>query len=126
MRPKTIVLFERFYLLAILIEMVRIAAQGRLLAQSSLADMSIRIAAVGISLLLVLLTSRRRKWIAGVLLAALFMIGLPVVSTLFQPGVDVPAAAFIFLQIILQIAAIALLVAPASRAWFADRTPAGN
>jgi len=124
MRPKTIVMFEQFYLLAILIEVVRIALQWQLLTQSSSPDVWLRIAAVAISLLLVVLASRRRKRVAGLLLAALFVIGLPVVTSLFQPGVDTATAAFIVIQLLLQRVAIAMFLAPASRAWYRGDAPA--
>lgn len=119
MRPKTIMWFEQLYLLAILIEMVRIALQWQLLTQSSSGDIWVRVAAVAISVLLVVLASRRRKRIAGLLLAALFVIGLPIVATLFQPGVDMATSTFIVIQVVLQAVAIAMFFAPASRAWYA-------
>ncbi|MFC3712446.1 hypothetical protein ACFOMD_07690 [Sphingoaurantiacus capsulatus] len=120
MRPKTIMLFEQLYLLAILVEVVRIALQWQL-AASAPADVWIRIAAVVISLALVLLASRARKRIAGIVLAALFVIGLPTVATVFQAGLDTASKAFIVVQVVLQAAAILLFFAPASRAWYAGR-----
>lgn len=116
MRPKPIVRFEHLYLAAIAIEVVRVAIDWPLL-QSSASDLWVRLASIGVSLLLLLLTSRRRKLVAGVLLAALFVIGLPMISTVFQPGAEPLSAAIIVIQIALQAVALMLLFTPPSRAW---------
>ena len=124
MRPRSIILFERLYLLAIAIEVGRVAIEWPLLLQASASDHWVRVASIGLSLLLVLLTSRRRKRIAGIVLAALFVIGLPMISTVFQPGMAMSSAAIIMVQIALQAVALALMFTPASRAWFAGRDEA--
>lgn len=118
MRPKSIILFERLYLLAIAIEVVRIAIQWPQIVQSSSADLSGRILAVGLSLLFLLLASRRNRWWAALILAGLFVIGLPMASYVFSPGYDPLTAAIIAIQIALQAAALMLILKPDSRAWF--------
>lgn len=123
MRPRSIILFERLYLAAIAIEVGRVAIEWPLLLQASASDRWVRVAAIGVSLLLLLLTSRRRKRIAGIVLAALFVIGLPMISTVFQPGIALSNAAIVVVQIGLQAVALALLFTPGSRAWF-DMKPA--
>lgn len=123
MRPRSIILFERLYLAAIAIEAVRVAIEWPLLLQASASDQLMRVGSIGVTLLLLLLTSRRRKRIAGVVLAALFVIGLPMIATVFQPGIAPSSAAIVVVQIALQAVALALLFTPASRAWF-DAKPA--
>ena len=119
MRPRSIVNFERLYLLAIGIEAARVALDWPLLTQSSASEAWVRVASIVVSLLLVLLTSRRRKRAAGIVLAALFAIGLPMVATALQPDVALSSAATVLIQVALQAIALVLLFLPASRAWFA-------
>lgn len=118
MRPKSIIAFERLYLLAILIEVARIAQQWPLLTQLSGADLWGRILAVGLSLLFLLLASRRHRWWAALVLAGLFVFGLPMVGYVFSPGYDPLTAGIILLQIALQAVALILMLTPDSRAWF--------
>ena len=126
MRPKSIVNFERLYLAAIAVEVGRVAIEWPLLLQASASDQWVRVAAIGITLLLVFLTSRRRSRVAGLILAALFVIGLPMVATIFQPGVSPAISVAVGAQLVLQAVALALLFTPASRAWFdgKDEAPA--
>lgn len=124
MRPRSIILFELLYLAAIAIEVGRVAIEWPLLLQSSASDQWVRLASIGVSLLLVLLTARRRGRMAGLILAALFVIGLPMVATVFQPGADPATSVAVAVQLLLQAAALALLFKPASRAWFAARDEA--
>lgn len=119
MRPRSIMLFERLYLLAIAIDIARVAGDLPLLMRASSSDGWIRVVSVLASLLLVLLASRRRHRWAGLILGALFVIGLPMVATVLQPGTPFEASAVIVAQVVLQAAALAFLIAPASRAWFA-------
>ena len=121
MRPKSIVLFERLYLAAIAIEVVRFAIEWPLLLRASASDQWVRVAAIGVSLLLVLLTSRRRRRMAGLVLAGLFVIGLPMVAELFRPGVAPTIAVAVAAQLLLQAVALVLLFRPESRAWFAGK-----
>ena len=121
MRPNSIMLFERLYLLAIAIEVGRLAIEWPLLLQSSASDRWVRAAAIGLSLLLLLLTSRRRKRMAGVVLAALFVIGLPMLATVFRPGVEPSSTVVVVIQMALQAVALALLFTPASRSWLVPR-----
>lgn len=123
MRPKSIVSFERLYLLAIAIEVVRFALEWPRLLHATASDQWVRVASIVVSLLLVLLASRRRRRIAGLVLAALFVIGLPMIAAIFQPGTDLLSSVSIGLQVLLQAAALALLFRPDSRAWFAGRGP---
>ena len=125
MRPRSIVLFERLYLLAITIEIARAASDWPQLTQTSSPDRWVRLASILVSLLLVLLASRRRRRWAGLILGALFVIGLPMVTTVLQPGTLFETSAVIVAQILLQAAALAFLIAPASRAWFVG-TPAAE
>ena len=119
MRPRSIVLFERLYLLAIAIEIARAAGDWPLLMQTSSPDIWVRLASILASLLLVLLASRRRHRWAGLVLGALFVIGLPMVTMVLQPSTPFETSAVIVVQIVLQAAALAFLIAPTSRAWFA-------
>lgn len=119
MRPRSIALFERLYLLAIAIEIARTVSDWPQLMLTSSPDRWVRIASILVSLLLVLLASRRRHRWAGIVLGALFVIGLPMVTTVLQPGTPFETSAVIVAQILLQAVALAFLVAPASRAWFA-------
>ena len=121
MRPKSIVYFEWLYLAAIAIEAVRVAIEWPLLLQASASDQWVRVVSVAVSLLLVLLTARRRSRVAGLILAALFAIGLPMVATVFQAGIDLATSAAIVAQLALQAVALAQLFRPASRAWFDGR-----
>lgn len=118
MRPRLIILFERLFLSAILIEVVRLLLVWPELAQASDAAVAGRIAAVLISLLLLFLTSRRASRIAGLILAAMFAIGLPIVAELRWEGLSTLT---LVLQILLQTVALALLFTPESRNWFAAR-----
>ena len=120
MRPRSIVRFERLYLLAIAIEIARAAGDWPQLMQTSSPDAWVRLASILVSLLLVLLASRwRRRW-AGLALGALFVIGLPMVTTVLQPRTPLETSAVIAAQILLQAVALAFLIAPASRAWLAS------
>lgn len=123
-RPKSIIWFERLYLLAIAIEIVRIAIDAPLLMQALGVDLWVRIGGVGLSLLLLLLASRRGKRSTGLLLGALFVIGLPMVTQAFAPGMSPVNVAAIIAQLLLQTVALAMMLAPSSRAWFA--TPAAE
>lgn len=124
MRPRSIMLFERLYLLAIAIEMVRAASDWPQLVQPSSPDRWVRPASILVSLLLVLLASRRRHRWAGLVLGALFVIGLPMVATVLRPGQLLETSAVIVMQVVLQALALAFLIAPASRAWFAGASVA--
>lgn len=126
MRPRSIILFERLYLAAIAIEVGRVAIEWPLLLQASASDRWVRVASIGLSVVLVLLTSRRRRRVAGLILAALFVIGLPMVASVFQPGVDAATLIAVAVQLVLQAVAIALLFRPPSLRWFAgtDEAPA--
>lgn len=119
MRPRSIALFERLYLLAIAIEIARAAGDWPQLMLTSSPDRWVRIASILVSLLLVLLASRRRHRWAGLVLGALFVIGLPMVATVLQPGLPFETSAVVLAQVLLQAIALGFLVAPASRAWFA-------
>lgn len=118
MRPRSIILFERLYLAAIAIEVVRVAADWSLLLQSSASDRWVRLIAIAVSLSLVLLAARRRRRVAGWILAALFVIGLPIAAELFGPGVAPGTVAAGVAQLLLQAAALVLVFKPDSRAWF--------
>ena len=118
-QPRSIMLFERLYLLAIAIELVRIAQQWPLLVQSSGSDFWGRIVAVALSLLLLLFASRRRKRGAGLMLAALFVIGLPMISYVLDPGMDPLNVGITVVQLALQGVALGLMFTPSSRSWFA-------
>jgi len=120
MRPKAIATFEWLYMLTILMEIVSIALNWSQLNIGPAADRWGRLAAVVISVLLVLLVSRWRIRVAAVVLAALFVIGLPLVAGAFAVSAAttlVPLAA----QILLQVAAFAMLLRPESRAWLSGR-----
>ena len=118
MRPKSIIAFERLYLLAIFIELVRIGMQWPLLVKSSGVDLWGRVLAVGLSLLFLLLASRRRHWWAALVLAGFFVFGLPMAGYVFKPGTAASTAATIILQLALQAAAIVMMITAASREWF--------
>lgn len=120
MRPSSITAFERLYLVAILIEVARIGAQWPLLLQSSGLALWGRILAVGVSLLFLALASRRRGW-AALVLGGLFLFGLPMAAGIFSPGYDPLTAAVTIAQLALQAIALALLLRPDSRDWFASR-----
>ncbi len=124
MRPRTIVRFERLYLLAIAIEIARAAGDWPQLMQTSSPDLWVRLASILVSLLLVLLASRRRHRWAGLALGALFVIGLPMVTTVLQPGTPFETSAVMVAQIVLQALALVFLLSPASRAWFAGPSAA--
>ena len=117
MRPRSIVRFERLYLLAIAIEIGRAAGDWPLLTQTS--DRWVRLGSIVVSLVLVLLATRRRRRWAGLVLGALFIIGLTMVTPVLQPGTPFETSVVIVAQILLQAVALAFLIAPASRAWFA-------
>lgn len=119
MRPRSILLFERLYLLAIAIEIARAAGDWPQLMQASSPDGWVRLASILVSLTLVLLASRRRRRWAGLALGALFVVGLPMVTMVLQPGTPFETSAVIVAQVVLQAVALAYLIAPASRAWFA-------
>lgn len=120
MRPRSIVLFEQLYLVAIAIEVGRTVFDWPLLVQSTAADIGVRLATILVSLLLVFLAARRRRRFAALILAALFFIGLPMVATVLRPGLPLETAAVIALQVLLQAVALVQLARPASRAWLAD------
>lgn len=118
MRPTSIVNFERLYLTAIALEGLHIALQGAMLVKTP-AALAIRLFSVAISLLLVFLAARRGSGVARLLLTVLFLVGLPVVSYIFGPGVPSLSVVITLLQVALQAAALALLFTPSSREWFA-------
>ena len=124
-RPRSILMFERLYLLAIVMEftdiMLDLSSAPPLVSQ-----LWVRIAAVLVSLLLVLLASRRRQRIAGLILAALFVVGLPMVATALQPGEPLEASVLVLVQIALQAVALLFLFKPASREWLARARSAGH
>ena len=124
MRPRSIMLFERLYLLAIAIEIARAANDWPQLMQTSSPDRWVRPASILVSLLLVLLASRRRHRWAGLVLGALFVIGLPMVTTVLRPGQLLETSAVIVAEVLLQAMALAFFIAPASRAWFAGLSAA--
>lgn len=117
-RPQTIVRFERLYLLAIAIEVARILADWPALMRSSSPDIWLRVAAVLLSVALVLLASRLRNRGAAIILAALFAIGLPMVSSVLSSGLGFEASLAVLVQVLLQLVALVSLFMPASRAWF--------
>lgn len=116
-RPQSIVVFERLYLLAIVMEVADILLNVAAMPSSQL---RLRMAAVVISALLVLLTSRRRQRTAGFILSALFVIGFPMVAGALQPSVPLEASLLILIQVALQAAALIFLFRPTSREWFAQ------
>lgn len=118
-RPRTIVLFERLYLLTLFIGAVHTAVQWTtLVARASPAVVLLtQFFTFGLTLLLVLLVSRRQSGIARIVLMAAFAIGLPVVGSLFAEGTYGAGIWIIIVQVMLQIVALGLLFAPPSRAW---------
>ncbi len=124
MRPKSILAFERLYLLAILIELARVGAQWPQLMQPSGAVLLGRILGAGVSLLLLLLASRRGRAWAALLLGGLFLFGLPMAAGLFGAGNEPLTAAVTGGQLALQGVALALLLRLESREWFASRNAA--
>jgi uncharacterized membrane protein len=123
-RPRSIELFEQLYLLAVVIDIARATIDWPLLMQASAPDRGVRLASIIVSLVLVLLVSRRRHRWAAVLLGALFMIGLPMVGRVLQTNVPIEASLIIVVQMLLQAVAVVCLVVPASRAWLGG--PAGE
>ena len=129
MRPRSIVAFERLYLISLLIAAVAAAANW---------DRSLSFArgfgfgpafvivtqAIGLGLVaaLIYLIARRRSAVAKWLLVLLFLVGLVVLLRdlpgLIRGGLSglVPVV-----QILLQGGAIAMLFTAASRAWLADK-----
>ncbi len=127
MRPGSIVNFERLYLLTLLIGAINVVIQWPVLVATTPVPtlLAIQAATFGITLLLVMLVSRRRNKLARLLLVAAFLIGLSQVTALFQAAQLDLASVIIAVQLLLQVAALALLFAPASRAWF-DEPPIGT
>lgn len=119
MRPKSIAMFEAFYLLAILIEVARIAWQW---APLSPTERWSWVAQAAVSLLLVLLAARRRARSAAIVLAALFVVGLPYAGQAVISGGVTVSTVVTAVQVALQVVALLLLVRPESRAWFAVKT----
>lgn len=127
MRPKAVVTFERLYLLTLAIGAVHTARLWPALTANTAPGtlLVIQLVTFGLTVLLVLLTSRRRSRIAAIILLATFLIGLPValgqLGALVRDGIS---AVILVLQLLLQTVALIMLVTPSSRAWLwsdADR-----
>ncbi len=125
MRPLSITAFERLYLVAILIEVVRIGAEWPLLMQSSGLMLWGRVLAAGVSLLFLLLASRRGHLWAALVLGGVFLFGLPMALGIFTGDQASLTLAVTAAQLLLQGVALVLVLRPESRAWFARRAAAG-
>jgi hypothetical protein len=121
MRPRSIINFERLYLLAILIGAIHTAVQWPALTAtaSPTSVLLVQLFTFGVTLLLVVFVSRRRSKVARVLLVAAFLVGLPMLGEVFKSGVFGGTFWVLVGQVILQAVALALLFTPPSRAWFA-------
>lgn len=119
MRPASIVWFERLFLVTLAIGAVNATLQlEALTAVASLAVVAlIQLVTFGVTLLLVLLISRRRSKIAAIILAAAFLVGLPTAIGLLQSNAAPQVLAATIVQLVLQIVALGLLLRPESRAW---------
>ncbi|MDO9487313.1 MAG: hypothetical protein Q7J32_02990 [Sphingomonadaceae bacterium] len=113
-------MFEGLYLVAIAIEAARIVTQWPQLVQASGLALWAPIVAVAVSLLFLLLASRGRRGWAALVLGGLFLFGLPMAAGVFAPGYDPLTAAVTIAQLALQAIALALLLRPESRDWFAS------
>lgn len=118
--PRSIVNFERLYLLTLVIGAVHAALQWPTLTAMSSPGLvlSVQLITFCITLLLVLLVSRRRSKIARIVLVAAFLIGLPTVADFFRSGIFGAGIWVLVAQLALQVVALALLFAPDSRRWF--------
>lgn len=133
MRPKAIVNFERLFLASIVLSTVQLAMQAgaRIGQVGPVTELVIEAAGILVSVLLVLLASRRRSNVARWLLVVLTALGLLATGiTLGRDlggGKGVDAAWLVsLLAIALQTAAVAMLFAPEAREWFARRGPTGQ
>ena len=134
MRPRSIVIFERLYLLALLVAAVAAVANwDRSLSFAGSVGFGpglvilTQLIGLGLMTLLIFLISRRRSVTAKWLLTILFLFGLIFV------GRDLPmllrgglSGVLPTLQILLQGAAIALLFTRASRAWLSGTSAGGD
>ena len=131
MRPKAIITFERLFLLSIVLSTIQLAidAGARIGRVGPITELVVEAAGIMLSVLLVLLASRRRSNIARWLLVAFTAIGLFAtgadVSRTLRAGEGFDVALLVnLIGIALQTAAVALLFRPEARAWFARREPA--
>jgi hypothetical protein len=119
MRPNAIVNFERFYILALLIGVaVMLTGWNEMAAATGPVLLAVVLAiSVGLTLLLVLLISRRRSTAAKWILIVLFAIGLALsLPGALAGGIDAWAVAAI-VQVALQAYALYLLFTPPAVAW---------
>jgi hypothetical protein len=128
MRPTAIVAFERLFVLSLLVGVVQCIVgweQAVAVVGSALAVLLIEIIIAGLTLLLIWLTSRRRKKIAKWILIIMFAIGLPQFVELLAENPASPFVILSFIQVILEIAALALLFTAAARIWLGGRPDGG-
>lgn len=118
MRPKSIAMFEALYVLAILIEIARVLQQWWSLLPVERGSL---IAQAAVSLLLVLLAARWRIRWGGIILAALFVIGLPYAGEAIVTGNMSTGTIVTTVQVGLQLVALVLFFTSASRAWTAGK-----
>lgn len=124
MRPKSVVLAEYLYLASIVLLVATTAltwnaavAQGGAMLAGGVTAFG-----VGLSLLLLILTTRRASRVALWMLVALTVFGA--IGVLLQVSTGVLASGlvgvFTIAQLVLTIIPIVLLFRPRARAWFAD------
>lgn len=129
MRPRSIIAFERLYLISLLIAAVAAAANwdrslsfARSFGFGPALVIFVQVIGLGLMAALIYLIARRRSVIAKWLLVLLFLVGLVILlrdlPELMRGGLSglVPAV-----QVLLQGSAVALLFTAASRAWLAAK-----
>jgi hypothetical protein len=124
MRPRPIATFERLYLLTLIIGVMHAGVRWSLSATAPAGTVvAIQLLTFCVTLLLVLLVARRRSRVACGILVATFLIGLPVAFTGIIDGTFGGDVWVIAAQLVLQVAALGLLLRAESREWLAQSKP---
>lgn len=122
MRPSAIVIFERLFLLSIVISTVQLALQANEqvgVVGSPMGAIVLGAVVILFSVALVLLASRRRSNVARWVLAVLTGIGVAVTLYDVISGAQLGLTGLLgLLAIGLQVAAVAMLFSPGGAGWF--------
>ena len=124
MRPKTIVAFERIYLLTLLIGVFQaiIGWRQAIALASPGFVVTIQAVAFGLILALVLWVSRGRSKVAKWIMVGLFVLGLPGTFVSFRSGMTLGWPILTLSQTIMQVVALGLLFTPSARAWLSRKS----
>lgn len=124
--PEAVVVFERLFLVSIVVGIVQAVDGWNDLLDRAPATtiMTMLVLTLGTQVALVLLASRGRSNAAKWVLLAMLLIGLPLYLSSLKDGTIIGRGLLSLIQALLQTISVALLFTPSAREWFKQQSSA--